>query len=146
MKIVIAFLFVLLLCPLRTVQAQENKKIIVMNQYWAKEGMIDEVYNHRLYASEVRKNLGLKVGRVLLITKSDNESAHVIWECEYPSIEAREKDTQLLMESESLSLENHNLAKMVQQNCERMNLVIKNVLSLSGQKANQKQIELLFYL
>jgi len=99
MKIVIAFLFVLLLCPLRTVQAQENKKIIVMNQYWAKEGMIDEVYNHRLYASEVRKNLGLKVGRVLLITKSDNESAHVIWECEYPSIEAREKDTQLLMES-----------------------------------------------
>lgn len=99
MKTCKAFLFVLLLCPLINVQAQESKKIIVMNQYWAKDGMIEEVYNHRLYASQVRKNLGLKVGRVLLNTKTDNESAHVIWECEYDSIEARNKDTQLLMES-----------------------------------------------
>ena len=70
-----------------------------MNQYWAKDGMIEKVYKHRLYASEVRKKLGLKVGRVLLITETDNESAHVIWECEYSSIEDREKDTELLMES-----------------------------------------------
>ena len=99
MKIFKAFLLVLLLCPLINVQAQESKKIIVMNQYWAKDGMIQEVYEHRLYASQVRKNLGLNVGRVLLTTETDNESAHVIWECEYSSIEARNRDTQLLMES-----------------------------------------------
>jgi hypothetical protein len=99
MKTCKAFLFVLLFCPLIHVQAQESKKIIVMNQYWAKDGMIEEVYKHRLYASQVRRNLGLKVGRVLLISKTDNESAHVIWECEYASIEDRNKDTQLLMES-----------------------------------------------
>ena len=99
MKTFKAFLFVLLFCPLINVQAQESKNIIVMNQYWAKDGMIEEVYKHRLHASEVRKNLGLKVGRVLLITETDNESAHVIWECEYSSIEDREKDTELLRKS-----------------------------------------------
>ena len=79
--------------------SQENKKIIVMNHYWAKDGKIQDVYEHRLYASQVRKNLGLAVGRVLLKAETDNMSAHVIWECEYPSNEAREKDVQLLSES-----------------------------------------------
>lgn len=77
----------------------QGKKIIVMNQYWAKEGKIEEVYQHRLHASEVRKQLGLAVGRVLLNTSTDGEGPHVIWECEYPSKEAREKDTELLDES-----------------------------------------------
>lgn len=47
--------------------AQETK-IVVMNKYWAKEGKIEQVYNHRLFASEIRKKLGLAVGRVLLST------------------------------------------------------------------------------
>ena len=94
-----AYLIALVLSPLINVQAQDSKSIIVMNQYWAKDGMIEEVYNHRLYASQVRKNLGLKVGRVLLITDTDNESAHVIWECEYSSMEDRENDIRMLTES-----------------------------------------------
>ncbi len=77
----------------------QEEKIIVMNQYWAKDGKIEEVYQHRLYASEVRKNLGLAAGRVLLNTDPEGESPHVIWECEYPSMEAREKDVQLLGET-----------------------------------------------
>ncbi len=99
MKIFKAYVIVLFLTPLMNVQAQDSKEIIVMNQYWAKDGMIEEVYKHRLYASQVRKNLGLKVGRVLLITEADNESPHVIWECEYDSLEDRENDIQMLTES-----------------------------------------------
>lgn len=99
MKTIKILLFALILCSLIPVQAQESKKIVVLNQYWAKEGKIEEVYKHRLYASEIRKKLGLAVGRVLLNTKLDGESPHVIWECEYSSIEAREKDTKLLIES-----------------------------------------------
>jgi hypothetical protein len=80
-------------------QAQE-KKIVVVNQYWAKNGKIQEVYQHRLYASEVRRELGLAVGRVLFNADTTDESSpHVVWECEYPSIEARKQDIQLLRES-----------------------------------------------
>ncbi len=78
--------------------AQETR-IVIMNKYWAKEGKIEEVYQHRLYASEVRKKLGLEVGRVLLNTEPNGESPDVIWECEYPTKEARDRDTQLLNES-----------------------------------------------
>jgi len=99
MKELKVLLIALLLCPLLNAQSQESKSVVVMNQYWAKDGMIEEVYAHRLYASQVRKSLGLKVGRVLLNTEQDADAAHVIWECEYSSIEAREKDTKLLMDS-----------------------------------------------
>lgn len=77
----------------------QNKKIVVMNQYWAKDGKVQEVYQLRLHASEIRKELGLPVGRVLLKTTAAGESPTVIWECEYPSNEAREKDVQKLRES-----------------------------------------------
>lgn len=98
MKSCILFLLCILLLVSSNLLAQE-KKIIVMNQYWSKEGKIEEVYQHRLYASEVRKQLGLAVGRVLLNTSTDGEGPHVIWECEYASKEARKKDTELLDES-----------------------------------------------
>lgn len=99
MKILKILLFALLFSSLNFAQAQESKNIVVLNQYWAKDGKIEEVYQHRLYASEIRRKLGLAVGRVLLNTELDGKSPHVIWECEYPSIEARKKDTKLLLES-----------------------------------------------
>ncbi len=80
-------------------KVQEKNKIIVHNYYWAKEGKIDEVYTHRLYASEVRKKLGLAVGNVLKRSENDGELAHVIWECEYSSEEARREDVRKLTES-----------------------------------------------
>tara|TARA_R110002110_G_scaffold271566_1_gene486945 strand:+ start:42745 stop:44340 length:1596 start_codon:yes stop_codon:yes gene_type:complete len=49
---------------------------------------------------------------------------------------------QLLRESQSLSCEDKQLSTMILQNCDRMNQVIKNVLSLSGQKSNMQTIPL----
>jgi len=73
--------------------------ILVQNYYWAKDGMIDEVYEHRMYASHIRDSLGLAVGRVLLNKAEDGKQAHVIWECEYINEEARKEDIRLLDES-----------------------------------------------
>jgi hypothetical protein len=46
----------------------------------------------RLEASAVRKKLGLAVGTVFLRKSEADGAPLVIWECEYPSIEAREAD------------------------------------------------------
>jgi len=64
-KIVPLLLLVFFLGFLTTEAQEEDTTIIVQNYYWAKEGKIDEVYAHRLYASQVRDSLGLAVGRVL---------------------------------------------------------------------------------
>jgi len=92
------FLLFILFTPFSDLMAQETS-IVVMNHYWAKEGKREEVYQHRLYASEVRKNIGLEVGRVLLNTETKGESPDVTWICEYQSKEARDKDVQLLQNS-----------------------------------------------
>ena len=83
----------------KTAETQEDKSIIVQNYYWAKEGKVDEVYAHRLYASQVRDSLGLAVGRVLKRIETYGELSHVIWECEYSSEEARNEDVRKLTES-----------------------------------------------
>jgi len=70
--------------------------IVVQNYYYANPGQADEVYRWRLHASDVREKLGFPRGRVLRRGVSRNEMPNelpdVIWECEYPSIEARERD------------------------------------------------------
>lgn len=76
--------------------SEVKEKIIIQNYYWAKEGKIEEVYQHRLYASQVRKELGLAVGRVLKRTDAEGELPNVIWECEYESEEARQEDLRKL--------------------------------------------------
>ncbi len=50
--------------------------------------------------------------------------------------------SQLLIESDDLSGENKHLLHMILQNCNRMNQVIQNVLSISGQKPNAQKIDL----
>ena len=65
MKKLFPLLFLALFLLSLKINAQEEQAIVVQNYYWAKEGKIDEVYAHRLYASEVRDSLGLAVGRVL---------------------------------------------------------------------------------
>ncbi len=73
------------------------KRILVQNHYFPKPGREKEVYQQRLLASEVRAKLGLPKGRVLKKVKGD-AAASVIWECEYPSMEARKQDASLLGE------------------------------------------------
>ncbi len=99
MKKLFPLLFLALFLLSLKINAQEEQAIVVQNYYWAKEGKIDEVYAHRLYASEVRDSLGLAVGRVLKRIGTNGELSHVIWECEYPSEAARKEDVRKLDES-----------------------------------------------
>lgn len=46
---------------------------------------------------------------------------------------------QLLAESQQLSQDDFHLVKMIKESCDRMNVVIQNVLSLSGRKATKIQ-------
>ena len=93
------FILLIITVSLNSSLIGQDTKIVVMNMYWAKEGKIEEVHQLRLYASEVRKKLGLEVGRVLFNKNTTSISPNVIWECEYPSIEARNRDVELLSKS-----------------------------------------------
>ncbi|NOY46848.1 MAG: hypothetical protein GXO84_01285 [Chlorobi bacterium] len=99
MKYFITILLLVFFLSFSTTEAQENQTIIVQNYYWAKEGKIEEVYTHRLYASQVRDSLGLAVGRVLKRIETHGELSHVIWECEYISEAARKEDVRKLTAS-----------------------------------------------
>ncbi len=99
MKKIVPLLILVLFLGSSTIEAQEDQAIIVQNYYWAKEGKIDKVYAHRLYASEVRDSLGLAVGRVLKRIGTNGELSHVIWECEYSNEAARKEDVRKLTES-----------------------------------------------
>lgn len=79
--------------------AQVNDTILVQNLYFPKLGKEEEVYTWRLHASEVRAKLGLPKGRVLK-KLSGTGGPSVIWECAYPSLEAREKDVTVLDKSD----------------------------------------------
>lgn len=66
--------------------------IVVQNHYYPKSGLEQQVLETRLRASAVRRELGLEVGRVLVRTNPVDGQSYVVWECDYPSLEAREKD------------------------------------------------------
>jgi hypothetical protein len=66
--------------------------IVVQNLYFPKPGLEQEVLKTRLEASSVRRKLGLQVGRVLLHNNEVDGQPYVIWECDYPTLQAREKD------------------------------------------------------
>jgi hypothetical protein len=82
----------------KPLEGERSRVIVVQNYYYANPGQADEVYRWRLHASDVREKLGFPRGRVLRQggsrneTSGPNELPDVIWECEYPSIEARERD------------------------------------------------------
>jgi len=99
MKIIISLFALIFVSSAAIKEHLKKEAIVIQNYYWAKEGNIEEVYQHRLYASEVRKKLGLAVGRVLKRVDSKGNLSHVIWECEYESEEAREEDIRKLTES-----------------------------------------------
>jgi hypothetical protein len=94
------FVFVLFILVVSTASyAQQSKPIVVQNAYFPKAGKEKEVYEWRLHASEVRDKLGLPKGRVLRRISEGNGS-YVIWQCEYSSIEERQKDVEKLDQSE----------------------------------------------
>lgn len=66
--------------------------IVVQNSYFPKPGQEQAVLQTRLEASEICRKLGLQVGRVLVRISDNDGRPYVMWECEYTSIEARNKD------------------------------------------------------
>ena len=77
------------------------QRIVVQNYYFALPGKIQAVYELRLHASAVRASLGLPRGRVLRREQDESGSTapplpDVVWECEYPSVSAREADVATL--------------------------------------------------
>ncbi|SHI03003.1 protein of unknown function [Chryseolinea serpens] len=79
---------------------QSNAVIVVQNYYYPKPGKELEVLETRRRASQVRAQLGLPVGRILQRTVESTAQAFVVWECEYPSLQAREDDVKRLDQSE----------------------------------------------
>jgi hypothetical protein len=82
-----------------------RRVLVVQNYYYALPGKATDVYQWRLHASDVRAKLGLARGRVLrrlpdsTTDKAPGTLPDVIWECEYPSREAREADVARLDKS-----------------------------------------------
>jgi hypothetical protein len=91
-------------CSIEGAQSQgRTHSIVVQNYYYARPGKADEVYQWRLHASDVRARLGLARGRVLRRAPGQktgddsheggqHDAPDVIWECDYPSPEARAAD------------------------------------------------------
>jgi ketosteroid isomerase-like protein len=94
--------------------AQEAKPIVVQNLYFPKPGKEEEVYQWRLHASAVRKNLGLPEGRVLKKLSGD-ALYYVIWECDYPSLMAREADVKALDQSEEFKNVQAHMSTLIQK-------------------------------
>lgn len=93
-------------------QTPPLKRIIIQNLYYPKQGKEKAVYEWRLHASEVREKLGLPKGRVLRRI-SESSTAYVIWECEYASIEAREKDVAALDKSEEFRAVQDHMSALI---------------------------------
>jgi len=93
------FIVVLFMFALSTIGYEQSKPIVVQNAYYPKAGKEKEVYEWRLHASDVREKLGLPKGRVLRRI-SEGSGSYVIWQCEYSSMEERQRDVEKLDQSE----------------------------------------------
>lgn len=85
-------LFIGILLCLVTVSgyADSSGHILVQNLYFPKPGKEKEVYELRLYASNVIAKLGAPKGRVLK-RKKISDRPYVMWECEYSSTKERKR-------------------------------------------------------
>jgi hypothetical protein len=73
-------------------QADGHRRVLAQNRYYAKPGQAAAVLATRLEASAIRKTLGLPAGAVFLAQGDPGEGPTVVWECEFPTVEAREAD------------------------------------------------------
>ncbi|WP_436124377.1 hypothetical protein [Aminobacter sp. LjRoot7] len=68
----------------------EEKMIVEATNYFAKEGLADDVLTQRRKATEIRRRLGLDPGRILVRTEGDGPD--IRWECSFASREAYDAD------------------------------------------------------
>jgi hypothetical protein len=66
--------------------------IIEQTAYYAKPGMAETVYQHRLHASEVRQKIGLPAGRIFRRVGGEGELPDVIWQLEYANEDEMNRD------------------------------------------------------
>ena len=66
--------------------------IVSFNFYYARPGLAGAVLEQRLRASEVRRRLGLRAGRVLARTEGSDELPDVIWELEFEAVAGHHAD------------------------------------------------------
>jgi len=89
--------------------------IVVQNFYYPKPGKENEVLETRQRASKVRGQLGLPVGRILLRTSVSTTQPYIIWECEYPSLQAREEDVAKLDGSEDFTKVQEHMGTLLEK-------------------------------
>ncbi len=67
--------------------------ILVHQRYFAKPGLRERVIETRVEASRRLAELGVPAGQIWVppLEASDPAIPHVIWECTYPNLEARER-------------------------------------------------------
>src|SRR5690242_18517652 len=89
-----------------------------LNQLWCRITIIPNQVerarytNGRLHASDVRAKLGLPKGRVLRKINGTG-GPYVIWECEYASVYAREKDIALIDQSEEFKKVQEHMGTLI---------------------------------
>jgi hypothetical protein len=76
----------------RPALAQQKQGFIVQNNYWALPGKVEEVYQWRMHASDVRATLGLPRGQVLRRQGISDAVPDVIWQMEYLNEAERTND------------------------------------------------------
>ena len=73
--------------------------VIEQTAYFAKPGLAEKVYEHRLRASEVRQKIGLPAGRVFRRVGGTGELADVVWQLEYADQQALDRDLEVRAQS-----------------------------------------------
>ena len=79
--------------------ANSVSHIVVQNEYFPKRGKEEQVYTLRLQASKVLTRLGVPNGRVLK-GMNISDRPYVMWECDYNSLEERQKAAELVSHSD----------------------------------------------
>ena len=66
--------------------------IVSFNFYYAQPGLADAVLRQRLRACDVRDNLEIPRGRVLVRQSGSDELPDVVWELEFPDVDGHHAD------------------------------------------------------
>lgn len=105
--------------------ADSTTPIVVQNFYFPKPGKEAEVLEYRKKASQVRAQLGLAVGRILQRTSESTTQPYLIWECEYPSMKAREEDVARLDQSDDFKKVSDHMGTLLEKFDRSVSVILK---------------------
>jgi hypothetical protein len=73
-------------------EREQTMTIVVQNRYFANADDHEDALALRRRASEIRRNEGRPVGRILFPVEVGPEVPNFVWECEYPDIDTERDD------------------------------------------------------